>query len=107
MQYHCWRSLAPTKTWRSVWRINIPWRDLCTRRANRRISNHLRHYFQSTMDTYLYRTSNKLLIHGIQLQLTPLDPGSFRSRHTLRNQKSLRHFKRLQLLTWIHTSWKL
>jgi hypothetical protein len=36
-----------------------------------------------------------------------LDPGSFRSRHTLLNQKSLRHFKHLQLLTWIHTSWKL
>jgi hypothetical protein len=41
------------------------------------------------------------------LQSTPLDPGSFRSRHTLRNQKSLWHFKRLQLLTWIHTWWKL
>jgi hypothetical protein len=57
--------------------------------------------------TCLFWTSNKSLIHGIWLQSTPLDPGSFRSRHTLRNKKSLRHFKRLQLLTWIHTSWKL
>jgi hypothetical protein len=33
------------------------------------------------------------------IAVTPLDPGSFRSRHTLRNQKSLRHFKHLQLVT--------
>jgi hypothetical protein len=44
---------------------------------------------ERSMDMYLFQTSNKLLIHGIQLQSTPLDPGSFRSHHTLQNQKSL------------------
>jgi hypothetical protein len=62
------------------------------------LANITRHK-EKSMDMYLFRTSNKSLIHGIQLQSTPLDPGSFRSRHTLLNQKSLRHFKHLQLLT--------
>jgi hypothetical protein len=61
------------------------------------LANITRHRERS-MDTYLFRTSNKLLIHGIQLQSTPSDPGSFRSCHTLGNQKSLQHFKHLQSL---------
>jgi hypothetical protein len=82
---------------------HFTWPSLCTQVENFvKHCNTCQHYKtqkEKSMDTYLYRTSNKSQIPGIQLQSTPLDPGSFRSRHTLRNQKSLRHFKRLQLLT--------
>jgi hypothetical protein len=58
------------------------------------LANITRHK-EKSMDTYLFRTSNKTLIHGIQLQSTPSDPGSFRSsstttfKSTPRNQASV------------------
>jgi hypothetical protein len=70
------------------------------------LANITRHKERS-MDTYLFQISNKLLIHGIWLQLIPSDPGSFRSCHSLWHQKSLQHFKCSQYLSWICTSWKL
>jgi hypothetical protein len=62
------------------------------------LANITRHKERS-MHAYLFQTNNKLLTHGTQLQLTPLDHGSFRSCHILQNKKSLQHFKHLQSST--------
>jgi hypothetical protein len=71
-----------------------------------RLANIARHKERS-MDTYQFWTNNKLLTHGTQLQLIPLDHRSFHSHHNLQNQKSLQHFKYLQSSTSTCTSWKL
>jgi hypothetical protein len=40
---------------------------------------------ERSMGMYLSRTNNKLLTHGTQLQLTPLDHESFCSHHILQH----------------------
>jgi hypothetical protein len=82
---------------------HLTWPSLCTQVENfikniATLASITRHKERS-MDTYLFQTSNKSLIHGTRLQSTPLDHGSFCSRHILQNQKSLQHFKPLQSLT--------
>jgi hypothetical protein len=48
MQYHCWCSIAPTKTEGSTWQINISWTNLCSWWVTWCISNRIWCYFQST-----------------------------------------------------------
>jgi hypothetical protein len=52
------------------------------------------------MDTYLFQTSNKSLTHGTQLQLIPLDHGSFtpQSPHSSKSKDAVT----LQALTIIN-----